>query len=110
MAKRPSHSQLEKYDINQKIIRQLANLESRNIIFTIKERAKTAEEIYFDTRIPLSTVYKHLHVLEDMALISMTKMEFSSSGKIMKFYKSRIKEAQISINQIKPKLILIPNI
>ena len=109
MTKKLSPSQVEKYDVSQKIIRELANLESRTILFSIKQKSKNAEEISDETKIPIASVYKHLHILEALALIFVERLEFSYNGRRMKFYKSQVKEAKINIQKINPILILIPN-
>ena len=107
--KKPTRTQLEKYDINQKLIQVLADLESRHILFSIEKKSKVAEEIAHSANIPLTTVYKKLRTLEELALIFVEKIDFSYSGKKIKFYKSRIKEAHINIRKIQPQLNLIPN-
>jgi len=43
--KNPTAIQLDKYDINQKIIKVLADLESRTILFSIKQNARLTEDI-----------------------------------------------------------------
>ena len=107
--KKVTPGQQDKYDIDQKIIRSLADLESRTILFSIRTKAKKAEDIVRDTNIPQSSVYKKLEMLEDLALITIEKRDFSDRGHIIKFYKSRINAAQITIKKVKPSLTLIKN-
>ena len=107
--KKVTPGQLDKYDIDQKIIRILVDFEARAILFSIKTKAKRAEDIVRDTRIPQSSVYKKLERLEEIALITVEKRDFSDHGHVTKFYKSRIKGAQISIKKIKPILTLFKN-
>ena len=107
--KKPTPGQLDKYDIDQKIIKTLADLESRTILFSIKHKAKRAENIVKENNIPTSSVYKKLDRLEDLALVKIEKRVFSDHGRVIKCYKSRIREAQISIKKLKPTLILHKN-
>lgn len=101
-------SQTKKYDVDQKIIHELANLESRHVLFSIVKQAKTPAEISSVKKIPLSTVYLKLGNLEKLFLIYVEKTELENGRKI-KYYKSKIKGADISISKQKPKLILIKN-
>ena len=107
--KKVTPGQQDKYDIDQKIIRTLADFESRTILFSIRTKAKKAEDIVKKTKIPQSTVYKKLERLEELALVTIEKRDFSDKGRIIKFYRSRISAAQITIKKTKPLLILIKN-
>ena len=100
---------LDKYDVDQKIIRTLADLEARTILFTVRTKAKKAEDIARETKIPQSTVYKKLERLQELALISVEKTDFSDHGHVTRFYKSRIRGAEINIKKIKPRLTLLKN-
>jgi len=109
MKKRISLSQLAQFDVNQKIIQELADFESRAILFSIKTKAKLAEDISYECKIPISSVYKKLRDLQYLALIFVERRDLSERGRRMKFYKSRISEAEIRITKNIPELILIPN-
>jgi hypothetical protein len=102
-------SQLKKYDVNQKILEALADAQSRSIIFSIIKEGKTALELSEKYRIPLSSVYKKISDLEDLALIRIDKWVLSDSGKKFKIYKSRISRAEISIKKPEPTITLSPN-
>ncbi|WP_316505619.1 helix-turn-helix domain-containing protein [Nitrosopumilus sp.] len=107
--KKVTPGQLDKYDIDQKIIRALVDFEARTILFSVKNKAKRAEDIVRETKIPTSSVYKKLERLEELALVTVEKRDFSDSGHITRFYKSRISGAQISIKKTKPILTLFKN-
>jgi predicted transcriptional regulator len=102
-------SQLKKYDINQKILEALADLQSRSILFSIIKDGKTALELSEKYRIPLSSVYKKISDLEQLALVRVDKWVLSDNGKKFKVYKSRISRAEISIKKPEPVIILSPN-
>ncbi|WP_101476876.1 helix-turn-helix domain-containing protein [Candidatus Nitrosotalea bavarica] len=109
MKKKVPLSQLKKYDINQKILEALADLQSRSILFSIIKEGKTALELSEKYRIPLSSVYKKISDLEQLALIRVDKWVLSDNGKKFKVYKSRISRAEISIKKPEPIIILSPN-
>tara|TARA_Y100000310_G_scaffold170118_1_gene170280 strand:- start:209 stop:538 length:330 start_codon:yes stop_codon:yes gene_type:complete len=99
-------SQLKKYDINQKIITALADSESRSILFSIIRKGKTATDLSESLKIPLSSVYKKLSDLEDLALILVEKYMISEKGRRFKTYRSRITKAEIIIKKLEPTLRL----
>ena len=107
--KKPTAVQLDKYDINQKIIKTLSDLESRTILFSIKQKARLVEDISRKNKIPLSTVYKKLERLQDLTLIKIERIELSDNGNRKKYYKSRISEVEINIRKLEPMLILHKN-
>ncbi len=109
MKKKISFAQLKKYDINQKVLESLADAQSRTILFSIIKEGKTAAELSEKHRIPLSSVYKKITDLEEIALVNMEKFEISDNGKRFKVYKSRISKAEISIKKPEPVIILTPN-
>ena len=109
MAKRFTLPQLKKYDITQKVIEALADAESRSILFSIIKSGKTASELSYKLKIPLSSVYKKLGDLEELTLIEVEKWVLSDKGRKFKVYKSRISKADISIKKPEPVLNLVPN-
>ncbi|TLX79674.1 MAG: ArsR family transcriptional regulator [Thaumarchaeota archaeon] len=109
MRKRLSLAQLKKYDVNQKVIEALADAQSRSILFSIIKQGKTAMELSEEHRIPLSSVYKKISDLEEIALVKVDKWVLSDNGKKFKLYKSRISKADVSIRKPEPVIILTSN-
>ena len=107
--KKISFSQLKKYDINQKIIEALADAQSRTILFSLTKKGKTAMELSEKYRIPLSSVYKKISDLENIALVKVEKWVLAENGKKFKVYRSRISKAEISIKKPEPAITLTPN-
>lgn len=109
MKRKPTVLQLAKYDITQKIVEELANAESRTILFSLVRKARTAEELSRLCKIPISTVYNKLKNLEKLSLVYVDKYWVTNHGKRIKFFKSRISVARISIQNSVPLLFLSPN-
>ena len=109
MKKKVPLSQLKKYDVNQKIFEALADSQARSILFSIIKEGKTALELSEKYRIPLSSVYKKISDLEDLALVRVDKWILSDNGKKFKVYKSRISQAEISIKKPEPTITLSAN-
>ncbi len=109
MAKRrPSLLQLKKYDVTQKVIAALTNVESRAILFATVKAGRTAPELASRLRIPLSTVYKKISELEEIALIDR-QITFNESGGRVKVCKARINAAEIHVSGKEPRVVLSQN-
>ena len=109
MSRKLTLPQLKKYDISQKVIEALADSESRAILFSIVKKGNTSAELSDKLKIPLSSVYKKLSDLEELTLIEVEKWMLSDKGRKYKVYRSRIKQAEISIKKPEPVLILVSN-
>ena len=109
MSRKLTLPQLKKYDISQKVIEALADSESRAILFSIVKKGNTAAELSDKLKIPLSSVYKKLSDLEELTIIEVEKWMLSDKGRKYKVYRSRIKQAEISIKKPEPVLILVSN-
>lgn len=107
--KKMFYSQLYRYDTNQKIVKVLADAQSRIILFSIVKEGKTAEDIAYDAKLPLSTVYKKLADLEELTLVHIERRMISEKGRKFKVYRSRISNARISIRGFEPEINLLPN-
>ena len=109
MTRRPTLSQLKKYDVNQKVLKALADVQSRAILFSVVKEGKTTAELAEEHKIPLSSVYKKISDLEDLSLIKIERWVLADNGKKFKLYKSRISKADISIRKPEPVISLSPN-
>ncbi len=106
--KRPSLPQLKKYDVTQKVIAALTNVESRAILFATIKKGRSATDLSQKLQIPLSTVYKKVSELVELALLSEHASFRDDVGKV-KVYTSRIRAAEIHIKKLEPRVVLIPN-
>lgn len=101
--------QLSQFDVTQQIIETLANVYPRAVLFSITSKAKDAQAISDELKMSISTVYKILSNLENLALVYVDRFEISGAGKKIKFYKSRIKKAEIVVGGVTPTLNLQSN-
>ena len=100
--------QLSEFDITQKIIESLSNVCTRSVLFSIKNKSKDVTQISDELKISISTVYKTLSLLEDLALAEVDHFVISSEGKKIKLYRSRIGKVEITIDGLEPVLSLYP--
>jgi predicted transcriptional regulator len=101
--------QLSEFDINQKIIESLSNVCTRSVLFSVKNESKDVTQIANELKISLSTVYKTLSTLEDLALAEVDRYVISPEGKKVKLYRSRIGKVEITLENMEPILLLHPN-
>ena len=101
--------QLSEFDITQKIIEALSNVCTRSVLFSVKNESKDATQIADELKISISTVYKTLSTLEDLALAEISQYVISPEGKKIKLYHSRIEKVEITLDDLEPTLILHPN-
>ena len=101
--------QLSEFDITQKIIESLSNVCTRSVLFSVKNESKDVTQIADELKISLSTIYKTLSTLEDLALVEIDRYEISSEGKKTKLYRSRIGKVEIILENLEPILSLYPN-
>ena len=108
MSKR-SIIQLSEFDITQKIIEALSNVCTRSVLFSVKTESKDVTKIANEVKISISTVYKTLSNLEDLALAEIERFIISPEGKKIKLYRSRIGKVEIILENLEPVLMLYPN-
>jgi predicted transcriptional regulator len=106
---KPTIIQLSEFDITQKIIESLSNVCTRSVLFSVKNKSKDATQIADELKISLSTVYKTLSTLENLALAEVDKYVISSEGKKIKLYRSRIGKVEITLDDLEPSLNLYSN-
>ena len=101
--------ELSEFDVTQKIIESLSNVCTRSVLFSIKNESKDVTKIAGELKISLSTVYKTLSTLEDLALAEVEQYVISDEGKKIKLYRSRIGKVEITLENLEPVLSLYPN-
>ncbi len=106
---KPTINQLSEFDITQKIIESLSNVCTRSVLFSVKNESKEATQIAEELKISLSTVYKTLSTLEDLALAEVDRYVISPEGKKIKMYRSRIGKVEITLDDAEPSLSLYSN-
>ena len=96
-------------EMDQKILRLLADVQARTILFSIVKKGKTTIDLFEEHRIPISTIYKKITELEDLDLIMIEKYIIANRGKRFKVYRSKINEAAVRIQSLDPVVNLFPN-
>ena len=106
---KPTLLELDEFDIKQRIIEALTTTCSHAVLFSIVDIEKDAVEISDKLQISLSAVYKTLSNLEKLSLAEIQRFRITNDGKKIKMYRSRIKKANISINENSSEVLLYSN-
>ena len=106
---KPTLLELDEYDVNQRVIEALTTTCSHAILFSIIDKEKDAIQISGQLQISLSSVYKTLVNLEKLSLIEIQRFHINDDNKKIKMYRSKIKAAEITINENKSEVKLQPN-
>ena len=106
---KPTLLELDEYDIKQRVIEALTTTCSHAVLFSIVNVEKDAVEIANELQISLSSTYKALTNLEKLSLVEIQRFKITDDGKKIKMYRSRIKKADISINENNSEVLLHPN-
>ncbi len=106
---KPTLLELDEYDIKQRIIEALTTTCSHAVLFSIINVEKDAVKIANELQISLSAVYKTLSNLEKLSLVEIQRFKITNEGKKIKMYRSKIKKANISINENNSQVMLYPN-
>jgi len=106
---KPTLLELDEYDIKQRIIEALTTTCSHAVLFSIVNVEKDAIKIAGELQISLSAVYKTLSNLEKLSLVEIQRFKITNEGKKIKMYRSRIKKANISVNENNSQVLLYPN-
>ena len=106
---KPTLLELDEYDIKQRIIEALTTTCSHAVLFSTVNVEKDAVKIANELQISLSAVYKTISNLEKLSLIGIQRFKITEEGKKIKLYRSRIKKANISVNENDSQVLLYPN-
>ena len=105
---KPTLLELDEYDINQRVIEALTTTCSHAVLFSIVNDEKDAIKIANELQLSLSTVYKTLTNLEKLSLVEIQRFKITD-GKKIKMYRSKIKRANITVNEDDSKVDLYTN-
>lgn len=108
LAKKVTAAFVDKYDISQKILKQLSDLEARTILFSIINKPKLIKEISKEEKIPLSSVYTKMEGLKNCSLV-IGITDFSIREQSSTWYQSKIKDVKIRITKFEPKILFNKN-
>lgn len=108
MGKKTHLMRLTEFDVTQKIMESLCNVSTRAILFSVRNKAKDANQISQELSLSQSMVYTTLANLEDLALVAAERFVLEN-GRKQKMFRSRISRAEMQLTDTEPILRLYPN-
>ena len=100
---------IEDEERKQPLLEIIADKYCRTILETTMTKPKSAIEINFETKIPISSIYRKLQTLHDNKLVGVSGI-ISEEGKKNFLYKSKVKQISASINGGLIEIQIVPNI
>ncbi len=100
---------VEDEEKKQVILEMLADQYSKQILQIIMDKPKSIMDITIETRIPVSTVYRRIQLLQDSKIVSISGT-ISDDGKKYFLYRSKIRSASITYDGYSTKIEIVPNI
>jgi hypothetical protein len=94
-------SNILSFEYNEAIprLQVLADIVSHKIILSTIDVAKTAQQIAFENKLPVSSTYKKIRMLFQMDLLCIDKVNIDEDGKKVLFYKSKIKSLEFYLKR-----------
>ena len=71
----------------------------RQVLGATHHQPKTAQELFQTTGIPLTTLYRKLHELQEIDLVGIERSAITPDGKRVDFFRSRLEEAQLELRE-----------
>ncbi len=81
----------------ERILDTLGDPVVRRILGATDGTARTAPDLNQATGVPLTTLYRKIHELEELGLIGIERSAITPDGKRVDFYRSRLEEARVEV-------------
>lgn len=72
---------------------------NRQILVHTHALPRTVQELFQGTGVPLTTLYRKLHELEEIDLVGIERSAITPDGKRVDFYRSRLEEVQMELRE-----------
>lgn len=108
MQKMQNIFKIEETEKKDSLLEILSDKYSRAILMSTMYKPKSATEITFDEKIPMSTVYRRIQILHDNKLLA-TSGTITDEGKRQFLYKSKVKGIQSMFKDGQTEVELILN-
>jgi len=69
----------------------------RQVLVATHPAPETAQELFQMTGIPLTTLYRKLHELQEIDLVGIERSAITPDGKRVDYFRSRLEEAQLEL-------------
>jgi DNA-binding transcriptional ArsR family regulator len=92
-----------------RVLKALADEYSRIIILSTIQKAKSAVELSAEKNLPISTVYRRLHELQEAKLVAIERIVITEDGKKFDLYRSTVGGVSVFFNLGATEVEIVPN-
>ena len=92
-----------------RLLKAVSERQMRDLLVRMLKEGKSASDLSDETRIPLSSVYRHIHELNEAGLLAVDRATITEQGKRLEFYRSTVTEVNLKFEIQSDLLDLRPN-
>ncbi len=92
-----------------RLLKAVSESQMRDLLIRMLKEPKSASDLSFETRIPLSSIYRRIHELNDAGLLAVERAMITEQGKKLELYRSAVKEVNLKFEMPSDLLDLRPN-
>ena len=92
-----------------KLLKAVSERQMRDLLIRMLKDAKSASDLSHETGIPLSSVYRHIHELNEAGLLAVERTMITEQGKRLELYRSAVTEVNLKFEMPSDLLDLRPN-
>ena len=82
-------------DSKDRLLKAVSESEMRDLLIRMLKEAKSASDLAYETRIPLSSVYRRIHELNEAGLLAVERATITEQGKRLELYRSAVNEVNL---------------
>ena len=92
-----------------RLLKAVSESQMRDLLVRMLKEAKSASDLAYETRIPLSSVYRRIHELNNAGLLAVERAMITEQGKKLELYRSAVSEVNLKFEMPTDLLDLHPN-
>ncbi len=92
-----------------RLLKAVSERQMRDLLIRMLKEGKSASDLAYETRMPLSSVYRHIHELNNAGLLAVERAKITEQGKRLELYRSAVTEVKLKFETQSDLLDLRPN-
>jgi DNA-binding transcriptional ArsR family regulator len=93
---------------DEAVLEALGDPASRQLLLALGTEEHDVHDLVLTTRLPQSSVYRKLKELEAARLIRISRLAFTSEGKKVEVYRSRLREVRVHLGGGVVRVEIVP--
>ena len=100
---------IDDQDSKDRLLKAVSERQMRDLLVRMLKEAKSASDLAYETRTPLSSVYRRIHELNEAGLLAVERAMITEQGKRLELYRSAVNEVNLKFEMASDLLDLRPN-